>query len=43
MVQHISKLEVFAKISDKFSSDEQLYAGVFKRAHEPYSALSDHA
>jgi len=43
MVQHIFKLEVFAEIFDKFSSDEQLYVGVFKRAHEPYSALNDHA
>jgi len=43
MVQHIFKLEVFAEILDKFSSDEQLYVGVFKRAHEPYSLLNDHA
>jgi len=29
----------FAEIFDKFSSDEQLYVGVFK----PYSVLNDHA
>ena len=33
----------FAEILDKFSTDEQLDVGVFKRAHEPYSALNDHA
>jgi len=43
MVQYIFKLEVFAEIFDKFGSDEQLYVGVFKRAHEPYSALNDPA
>jgi len=43
MVQHIFKLEVFAENFDKFSSNEQLYVGVFKRAREPYSALNDHA
>jgi len=42
-VQYIFKLEVFAEISDKFSNDEQLYVGVFKRAHEPYSVLNHHA
>jgi len=43
MVQYIFKLGVFAEIFDKFSSDKQLYVGVFKRAHEHYSVLNDHA